>query len=411
MTKQWQLKKLIFKSDKQYKDSSLTFLATTFQLQVNQVLSFQFRSSHCSCLFISTVNGISFTSGATFSLFKKSQMENNTSNKTASGAPISEFASRAGVWYWVLRGLIGLTILAGNGPVIYVIVTSHRLHKAANWFILSLSWADLFVGLFLIPVSTSCALWTTCNFSVLSLSFDLLLFVSIANMGAMTADRYLSVVKPLTYFQNMTNLRVFLWISVAWIVPILFSLIPFAWIFSNSPAQRESAFQIYGTLQIITFNLLPCVVMLLIYGHIFIISQKHSRQIRALTKHQNFSQPQFALNPPQATQERSATRVFGLVVLFFVLCWMLSAYRHLCQYFSLKCRDSFELALVSRLLMVTNSAINPFIYAFLKEDIKREVKKLLCRRKPRTVSFTTNIQSAHSHRQRREPSNSVVINA
>lgn len=340
-------------------------------------------------------------------------MENSSSNETTSGSATSGFASRAGVWYWVLRGLIGLTILAGNGPVIYVIVTCHRLHKAANWFILSLSWADLFVGLFLIPVSTSCALWTTCNFSVLTLSFDLVLFVSIANMCAMTADRYLSVVKPLTYFQNMTNSRVFLWISVAWIVPILFSLIPFAWIFTNSPAQRESAFEIYGTLQIITFNLLPCVVMLLIYGHIFIISQKHSRQIRALTKHQHLSQPQLAVSPRQVTQERSATRVFGLVVLFFVLCWMLSAYRHLCQYFSLECSVSFELTLISRLLMLTNSAINPFIYAFLKEDIKREVKKLLCRHKPRTVSFNTHIPSVHSYRQRGERSNdlSIVINA
>lgn len=335
-------------------------------------------------------------------------MENDTSNKTT-GATSSEFASKVGVWYWVLRGMIGLTILAGNGPVIYVIVTCHRLHKAANWFILSLSWADLFVGLFLIPVSTSCALWTTCNFSVLTLSFDLLLFVSIANMCAMTADRYLSVVQPLTYFQNMTTSRVFLWISAAWIIPIISSLIPFAWIFSNSPQEREKAFTIYGTLQTIIFNLLPCVVMLLIYGHIFLISQKHARQIRALVKNQRLAHP----NLRQIRQERSATRVFGLVVSFFVLCWMLSAYRHFCQYFSLQCVVSLELVLTSRILMVLNSAINPFIYAFLKEDIKREVMKRICRRKPRTASFNTHIPSVHSHRHRGENSDdlSVVINA
>lgn len=375
----------------------------------NLVLSLQFFYLFITDISFSTVKGVLSLEAKIFDL----EMENSSSNETTSGAPTSEFASRTGVWYWVLRGLIGLTILAGNGAVIYVIVTCHRLHKAANWFILSLSWADLFVGLFLIPVSTSCALWTTCNFSVLTLGFDLLLVVSIANMCAMTADRYLSVVKPLTYFQNMTNSRVFLWISVSWIVPILFSLIPFAWIFTNSPAKRESAFEIYGTLQIIIFNLLPCVVMLLIYGHIFIISRKHSRQIRALTKHQHLSQPQLAFSPRQVTQERSATRVFGLVVLFFVLCWMLSAYRHFCQYFSLKCSVSFELTLISRLLMVTNSAINPFIYAFLKEDIKREVKKLLCRHKPRTVSFNTHSPSVHSHRQRGERSNnlSIVVNA
>lgn len=340
-------------------------------------------------------------------------MENGSSNKTTSGGGTSEFASRVGVWYWVLRGLIGLTILAGNGPVIYVIITCRRLHKAANWFILSLSLADLFVGLFLVPVSTSCALWTTCNFSVLSLSFDLLLFVSIANMCAMTADRYISVVQPLTYFQNMTNSRVFLWILVAWIIPIISSLIPFAWIFSNSPEKRKRATTIYGPLQIISFNLLPCVVMLLIYGHIFIISQKHARQIRAVVKNQHLAHPDTAVNPSRIKLERSATKVFGLVVLFFVLCWMLSAYRHFCQYLSLKCRDSFELALISRLLMVLNSAINPFIYAFLKEDIKRELKKMFCKHRPRTDSFNSRIPSVHSHRQRGEHSDnlSVVINA
>ena len=336
-------------------------------------------------------------------------MENSTSNKTTTSTAASDFASKAGVWYWVLRGLIGLIILAGNAPVIYVIVKCHRLQKAANWFILSLSWADLFVGLFLIPVSTSCALWvTTCNFSVLGMSFDLLLFVSIGNMCAMTADRYLSVVQPLTYLQNMTNCRVFLWILGAWVIPIISSLIPLAWIFSNSSEERERATRIYGTLQTIVFNVFPCAVMLLTYGHIFLISKKHSRQIRALAKNQHLTQAN-GPNSPHLRLERSATRVFGLVVLIFVLCWMLSAYRHFCEYFSLQCQVSFEVVLTSRFLMLLNSAINPFIYAFLKEDIKQEVKKMFSMRKTRTASVNSHIPSVHSHRQRGDLSDNLSV--
>lgn len=142
-------------------------------------------------------------------------MENFTFNDTTS-FKASRVSGEVAVWYWVLRGLIGLIILVGNGPVIYLIVTCHRLHTISNWFVLSLSLADLFVGVFLIPVSTSCALWTNCNILVMRLNFDLLLFVSIANMCAITADRYLSVVRPLTYLQNMTNSRVRLWIIAAW---------------------------------------------------------------------------------------------------------------------------------------------------------------------------------------------------
>ena len=98
-------------------------------------------------------------------------MENaNISNKTAL---TPKFDDGVGIWYWFLRGIIGLAILAGNSPVIYLIATRHRLQTTSNWFILSLSVADLLVGVFVIPVSTSCSLLTNCNDAVMILFFDL----------------------------------------------------------------------------------------------------------------------------------------------------------------------------------------------------------------------------------------------
>ena len=46
------------------------------------------------------------------------------------------------------------------------------------------------------------------------------------------------------------------------------------------------------------------------------------------------------------------------------------------------CEDTEILQMIRRLLVITNSAINPFVYAILKRDIKDEVKKLnvLCRK-------------------------------
>jgi len=316
-------------------------------------------------------------------------MENVTSNKMS---PTAGFSHGVGAWYWILRGLICFVILAGNVPVIYLIVRRHRLHTVSNWFIISLSFADLLVGVFVIPVSTSCALWTKCNISVMILFFDLLLFVSIGNMCAMTADRYFSVVQPLTYFQNMTNSRVLRWIVAAWVIPIIFSIIPFAWIFSKSSEEKRRSEMIYGTIQIISFNVLPCVIMLLIYGHIFVISRKHTRQIRALSVDNATEEPS-AFTSRRKKQERSATRVFGLVLFIFVLCWLLSAYRHFCGYFKLRCPMSPGTVHSSRLLMVTNSAINPFIYALVKEDIKREVRKRFCRSRSNVEEFSSSLPS------------------
>ena len=58
------------------------------------------------------------------------------------------------LWYSVLGGLSSIIAVAGNGIVIYLIVTRHRLHTTANWFILSLAIADLFLGssFFLLPL-------------------------------------------------------------------------------------------------------------------------------------------------------------------------------------------------------------------------------------------------------------------
>ena len=223
-------------------------------------------------------------------------------------------------------------------------------------------------------------------------SLIFLLFVSIGNMCAMTADRYFSVVQPMTYFQNMTNSRALRWIVAAWVIPIIFSPVPFTWIFSKSLKKREKAQMIFGTIQIISFNISPCIIMMFVYVHIFIISQKHSRQIRALTVNQRRTEPD-TLNPRQKRQERSATKAFGLLLLFFLLCWLLSAYRHFCGYLNLSCPISVGTVITSRFLMVINSAVNPFIYAFLKTDIRREVKRRICRRKTTAKSFSHRLST------------------
>ncbi|XP_048589482.1 adenosine receptor A2a-like [Nematostella vectensis] len=41
------------------------------------------------------------------------------------------------------------------------------------------------------------------------------------------------------------------------------------------------------------------------------------------------------------------------------------------------CTPPFEMRLFSRLLLITNSAANPFVYALIKRDIRREIKELL----------------------------------
>lgn len=56
----------------------------------------------------------------------------------------------------VLQWIITATAIVGNGLVIYLITFRQRLHSKANWFVLSLAAADLFVGASFLPYYRAC---------------------------------------------------------------------------------------------------------------------------------------------------------------------------------------------------------------------------------------------------------------
>ncbi len=66
----------------------------------------------------------------------------------------------------------------------------------------------------------------------------------------------------------------------------------------------------------------------------------------------------------------------GTVVVMFVVCWSISAFRTIVNQYELM-EIPWNVTNASRLLLVANSAVNPIIYALWKKDIKNEIKKLL----------------------------------
>ena len=67
--------------------------------------------------------------------------------------------------------------------------------------------------------------------------------------------------------------------------------------------------------------------------------------------------------------------MLGTVVLMFVVCWSLTAFRTIVMQYKLM-EVSLNVTNISRLLLVANSAMNPFIYALWKNDINKEINKL-----------------------------------
>ena len=293
---------------------------------------------------------------------------------------------RDAYWYWILGVFIGVTTVCGNTVVIYLILTRRILHVSANWFIVSLSSADLLVGLVVIPTYVIHTFWVQLNFHALSTFYNLILYVSVGNLCVMTGDRYLAITRPLKYGSLMTRLKILVMIFTAWIIPTGISLLSFLWRTSGTNRERATVQRVYVGLTVVCFEIIPCFMMLLVYSHLYFITRAHTRRIAAQESvKERYSGSGFTNTRRQRNRERSSLKVFASVALLFVFCWLLSAYRGFCDVFSL-CSVTIEVVQVSRILIFSNSAVNVVVYSLLKKDIRAELKRFLrCRRRQQSL--------------------------
>lgn len=310
-----------------------------------------------------------------------STIASNMTNGTNTTSPPVERAAPPGPPLYLKIGLIIIMTMAvfGNAMVVYFITTRRRLRTKTNFMVVSLALSDLFVGLAIIPSYLAC-MYVKCDNNLSKLFYDGFLFVSVCNLCCITFDRFLAVTRPLRYHAKMTKRKVLVMIALSWIVPSLVSLAPVGWQYTDTGLEAVTRNnKIFYTLQVVVFMFFPCLIMLVAYAVIFNIAWKQTKHINRvlssvnLAANNNRSVP----IPTTSTREAKATlKVFGTVVLMFVFCWSLSAFRSIVFYYQLM-DVPFDVIYASRLLLVGNSAINPIIYALWKRDIKMEILKLL----------------------------------
>ena len=278
------------------------------------------------------------------------------------------------LWFWISAGLIDLLIFSANGLLAHLIIKSPSLHNSANWFILSLAVSDFFSGVFVIPPSMICNLWLSCNDGVRLILADLVIYVSIANVCVMTLDRLAAVELPVRY-HSMVVPRVKLWIPFAWVIPVIISGVPFCWMFAEAGSAVVNINKVFRAVQLFVFELLPCVIMVIVHGRIFLIRRRHLIQIQPQRTHLNL-ETQFSNDSTHRSNFR-AERSLGVIatlVFFFVFCWVFSTVLTSCKYFKI-CQVSWEAKLATSPLVFVNPAVNPLICLFLKTDIRKEMRK------------------------------------
>ena len=269
--------------------------------------------------------------------------------------------------------------LLGNGFTIYMITTRRRLFTLPNWFILSLAVADFLFVLCYFPASFFCnLLFHSCNREYRIMITSLFMYASVTNLVAMTIDRYIAIALPLRYVVLVTSRRVLAAICSAWALSLVLAPIQY----QVERADSKSLHRVFEITRLATVEVTPAVILVISTIRMLLIRRKHMRQAAIqvsqllYNKRRGIPDCHFKLS---RKRELSSAQVICVVVSVFIICYAMNISLSFCIGLEI-CNPPREVRDLLAILLMVNSLINPFAYAFLKNDIKKECEALFRRK-------------------------------
>lgn len=154
---------------------------------------------------------------------------NLTSSPNATLTPIVVYDPLGGHSVWqviiivLLTGSLSLVTIIGNILVVVSFKVNKQLKTVNNYYLLSLAFADLIIGILSMNLYTTYIImgrWALGNWACdLWLAIDYVASnASVMNLLVISFDRYFSVTRPLTYMAKRTTKRAMTMIGLAWFI-------------------------------------------------------------------------------------------------------------------------------------------------------------------------------------------------
>ena len=164
----------------------------------------------------------------------------------------------------------------------------------------------------------------------------------------------------------MSQGRVIKMIFVSWAIPVGFVITSF---FLPVPVMPKFV-NIFGMF----WEIFSCCFLIFCFSSMILVVYKHDRSSATLAKQLRFNHRDLTVS----SQDRSAVTMMAIVIVVFLVCY--GIYLR-CSLVWLLYQPGCNDKVYKIPMLVLNSAINPWAYAFFKRDIKKEmIKKLICRK-------------------------------
>ena len=269
-----------------------------------------------------------------------------------------------------VTAILALVTIPGNILVLLAISLDPNkdLKSPFNSFVVSLASADLIVGLVLDPVG-SAYLYSEgisgaypASLNYIFVPYFIVSTASVLSLAALTMDRYIAITSPLTYRLTLNPKRAGFVAAGIWIVSVSFTLLYIG------TGYLTYAFVFANTVVVLTF-------LVMIYTYVKIFRSIRQQEVLNSADADNAARRRLQW-------EQRVTKSFLIMLAFFLGCYLPSC---VCIYITNLCSVCSCVFIhwardVHFVLIMANSAANPFVYAWRFQNVRAACVKILRRR-------------------------------
>ncbi|XP_027760028.1 tubulin beta-3 chain [Empidonax traillii] len=265
---------------------------------------------------------------------------------------------------------LGLVSLVENLLVVAAILKNRNLHSPTYYFICCLAVSDMLVSisnlaemLFMLLLEHGVLVMRPSIVRHMDNVIDMLICSSVVSslsfLGVIAVDRYITIFYALRYHSIMTLQRAVVTMASVWLASTVSSTVLITYYHSNTIL-----------LCLISFFLFMLILMLVLYIHMFALARHHLHSISSQQK------------PPTAHHSGSLKGAVTLTILLgvFFICWG-PFFFHLILIVTCPtnpfCTCFFSYFNLFLILIICNSVIDPLIYAFRSQELRRTLREVV----------------------------------
>lgn len=176
-------------------------------------------------------------------------------------------------------------------------------------------------------------------------------------------DRYIAITRPIKYRVTLSWQRCLKISILMWIVSIVSGLVVTYYPF------KSISFMVYNYVMLVT----GIIVMIIVFTRVFRFLKQHEQIYREQLRRASIASTSHRYN----TEKRVTIVLLIVLSIFMVTYTPALAMLNITQFcFECSCHLRFNLYVIRYILLVSNSAINPFVYAIRIKEFRNSIKAL-----------------------------------